>query len=225
MISASSVKAEVVDIRGNTASFPRTVVADANVLYFIYYDFASLAAAGAAVPPHRQRQPYHKWWTQALNCQVTLCSTGSAFSEFVHLVERMELQSEWITDPHRPELDPDNPGQPFSPKYVKNLRYHYRDRLPAIRANAETYLASARKTVELLPEITKGVDTFNATIRAWCSSTADIRDAELVTEAKRAGVSHIVSDDADFVSFDGIRLYSANSAAVAAASESKKLVH
>jgi predicted nucleic-acid-binding protein len=161
---------------------------------------------------------------QALSGHVTLCSTATAFAEFVHLVERMELQCEWVTDPNQPELDPENPGQPFSPKYVKNVRYHYRDRLAAIRANVETYLHSARRNVELLPAINSNVDPFTATVQTWRSSTADISDAVLVAEAKRAGVPNIVSDDADFVSFEGIHLYSANPAVIAVASQSNKLI-
>jgi len=139
-------------------------------------------------------------------------------------MERVELHCYWVTDPNQPELDDDNPGQPFSPKYVKKLRYHYSDRLSAIRANVETYLQSARRNVELLPAVSTNVDAFSATVQTWRSSTADIGDAALVAEAKRAGAPHIISDDADFVSFEGIHLYSANPAVVAAASQSNKLI-
>ncbi len=223
MISASSVKAQVIDIRSTTETFPRTVVADANVLYFVYYDFTSLSDAGVGMPSSNQQQSYSKWWAQALNRHVTLCSTATTFAEFVQLVERVELQCYWVTDPNHPELDPNNPGQPFSPKYVKKLRYHYSDRLSAIRTNVETYLQSARRNVELLPAASGNVDAFSATVQTWRSSTADIGDAALVAEAKRAGAPHIISDDADFVSFEGIHLYSANPAVVAAASQSNKL--
>ncbi len=224
MIPPESVKSQVIDIRSRADSCHRTVVADANVLYYVNYDFRALASAGVELPLHYQTKFYPKWWTRAIGAGITLCSTATALAEFVHLVERMELQSLWVTDPHRPELDPHNPGQQFSPKYVKMLRSHYHDRLPVIRTNVETVLRSAQKAVAILPGLGSDADRFEATVREWMSSTADIGDATLVAEAKRAGLPHIISDDADFVSFDGITLYTANDNAVAAAAQSNTLI-
>ncbi len=55
MFPEQLVKASVVDIRKGSARYPRTVVADANVLYFIYYDFTTLTNAGLTLPLHYQR--------------------------------------------------------------------------------------------------------------------------------------------------------------------------
>jgi hypothetical protein len=222
MISPSSVNAQVVDIRSTSKSLPKSVVADANVLYFVYYDFASLSGAGVALPSFRQRNFYSAWFARALSSGVTLCATYTTFAEYVHLVERMELNCHWVTDPNKPELDPANPGQSFSPQYVKKLRYHYHDRLQVIRANVETYLKSVQKNVALLPAL-RG-DGFGAVIQAWSSSSSDIGDAALVAEAKLAGIPRVISDDADFVSFDGIQLYTANSGVISAAAQANKLL-
>ena len=50
---------------------------------------------------------------------------ASCLAEFAHIVERTELENLWRTDPNRPELDADRPGQDFSPKYTKTVRNHY----------------------------------------------------------------------------------------------------
>jgi predicted nucleic acid-binding protein len=142
MILPSSVMAQVIDICSPTGSFPKTVVVDANVLYFVHY--------------------------------------------------------------------------------VKRLRYHYVHNLATIRGHVDTYVQSARRTVTMLPAV-RTADPFSATFQRWRSSTADIGDAALVTEAKWAGVSDVLSDDADFVTFEGIQLYTANRAVVAAASAAGKL--
>jgi hypothetical protein len=224
MIPEQLVKASVVDIRKGGARYPRTVVADANVLYFIYYDFTTLTNAGVTLPLHYQRQHYPKWWKRAKEQGVTLCSSGTSLSEFVQLVERMELQSLWVTDPQRPELDPENPGQAFSPRFAKKLRYHYHDRLSRVRADAMTVLRFVQKDVEILPRLRKDTDAFVDMTQAWQSSFADIGDAAMVSEARRAGLVHIVSDDADLLTFDGITLFTANQHAIDAAARSKTLI-
>jgi len=53
MIPSLLVKAEVVDIRNRKSNLPKRVVADANVLYVINYDFTGLAASGGRVEPRR----------------------------------------------------------------------------------------------------------------------------------------------------------------------------
>ncbi|MFI5455286.1 MAG: hypothetical protein ACHRXM_07515 [Isosphaerales bacterium] len=221
MFPARLVKATVVDIRKGGTRYPRTVVADANVLYFVYYDFTALDSARVTLPRHYQLQQYPKWWKKAKEQGVTFCSSLAILSEFVQLVERMELHCLWETDPQRPELDSENPGQAFSPKYLKTLRYHYHDHLSRVRADVMTVLRSVRKDVELLPRVREDPDPFDATTQAWLSSIAEIGDAAMVAEARRAGPVHVVSDDADLLSFDGITLYTANQRAVDAAGQSK----
>ncbi len=53
MIPSLLVKAEVVDIRNRKSNLPKRVVADANVLCVINYDFTGLAASGGRVEPRR----------------------------------------------------------------------------------------------------------------------------------------------------------------------------
>jgi hypothetical protein len=224
MIPEQSVKASAVDIRKGGARYPRTVVADANVLYFIYYDFSTLTHAGVNIPLHYQRQYYPKWWKQAKELGVTFCSSGTSLSEFVQLVERVELHSLWVTDPQRPELDPENPGQAFTPRFAKKLRYHYHDRLSRVRADVMTVLRSVQKDVEILPRLRKDSDAFVDMTQAWQSALADIGDAAIVSEARRAGLVDIVSDDADLLTFDGITLFTANQQAIDAATQSKRLL-
>ena len=76
MIPTILVKAEVVDIRNKKLGPSKEVVADANVLYVINYDFTGFAAAGGRVPPSYQTRHYPAWWKRAAQTGVELC-TGS----------------------------------------------------------------------------------------------------------------------------------------------------
>jgi predicted nucleic acid-binding protein len=204
MIPSLLVKAEVVDIRNRKSNLPKRVVADANVLYVINYDFTGLAAAGGRVPPSYQTRHYPAWWKRAAQGGVELCTAASCLAEFAHIVERTELENLWRTDPNRPELDPNRPGQDFSPKYTKTIRNHYYGQIKPIREGVETTLASTRKNVNILPRVGQDEAALNRAIQLWVESAADFGDANLVATAKSAGIANILSDDADLISFEGI---------------------
>jgi len=224
MIPTLLVKAEVVDIRNRKSNLPRRVVADANVLYVINYDVTGLAAAGGRVPPSYQTRHYPAWWKLAARGGVELCTVASCLAEFAHIVERTELENIWRTDPNRPELDPNRPGQDFSPKYTKTVRNHYRGQIKPIREGVETTLASTRKSVNILPRVGQDEVALNRAIQVWVESAADFGDAHLVATAKGAGIANILSDDADLITFEGIVVYTANQTAIAAAQASGKLI-
>lgn len=218
------VKAEVVDIRDRSLPLPRSVVADANVLYIIHYDFTDLASAGGRPPTRHQNRHYPAWWKRAAADGVTLCTSGPSLFEFVHLIERTELEIVWRMDPSSPELDPDSPGQDFSAKYAKVVRYLYHEHLQTLREGVETTLQSLKKNVHVLPQVGQDEQAVSLAVREWVTSTADFGDAALVATAKRAGMPRIVSDDSDLVSFGGITLYTANQKALDAAGQAGKLI-
>jgi len=224
MIPTLLVKAEVVDIRNRKSNLPRRVVADANVLYVINYDVTGLAAAGGRVPPSYQTRHYPAWWKLAARGGVELCTVASCLAEFAHIVERTELENIWRTDPNRPELDPNRPGQDFSPKYTKTVRNHYHGQIKPIREGVETTLASTRKSVNILPRVGQDEAALNRAIQVWVESAADFGDAHLVATAKGAGIANILSDDADLITFEGIVVYTANQTAIGAAQASGKLI-
>ncbi len=218
------VKAQVVDIRRQSSSLPKDVVADANVLYVINYDFTALEAAGYRVPSRYQTRHYPAWWKRAVQAGVTLCAAACSLAEFAHIMERTELQNLWRTDPSQPVLDPDRPCDEFSPRCTKAARYFYHSQIRSIRESVETSLDSIRKNVHVLPRVGGDEEVLNRVIRAWVPSTADFGDADLVATAKRAGMPRIISDDADLVSFEGITVYTANQNAVDAARNGGRLL-
>jgi hypothetical protein len=224
MIPSLLVKAEVVDIRNSKSDLPKRVVADANVLYVINFDFTILAASGGRLPPSYQTWHYPAWWKRAAQAGVELRTAASCLAEIAHIVERTELENLRRTDPNRPELDPNRPGQDFSPRYTKTVRYHYHGQVKPIREGVETTLASTRKNVNILPRVGQDDAALNRAIQLWVESAADFGDANLVATAKSAGIANILSDDADLITFEGIVVYTANQTAIRAAQASGKLI-
>jgi predicted nucleic acid-binding protein len=224
MIPTGLVKASVVDIRPGNALSPKSGVVDANILYIIGYDFTSFMAAGVRLPPPYQTRFYPAWWKKAIKEGVTFCTTAGVLAEVAHIVERTELEILWRTDPNRPELDPALPGQDFTPKYIKTVRHYYFSQLQALRESVDTTLKSIRKLVNVMPQVGQDAQAFDQTLVQWVPSAADFGDAALVASAKRMGMTHIISDDADLISFDGITVYTANRKAIDAAVLAGKLV-
>lgn len=218
MVPAELVKARVIDIRDPDAPLPKIAVSDANVLYIINYDFSALAA-GIRTPPFYQTRFYPAWWKRAIGAGVTLCTPANCLAELAHIIERTELENLWRTDPSPPELDPRNPDQDFNPRYTKTVRYHYHEQLRNVRDDIQTTLQSIQKSVNVLPQVGHDLNAFGQAVQQWVSSAADFGDALLVVAAKRAGIPHIVSDDADLVTFDGITLYTANRNAIDSAKQ------
>ena len=59
MITSSHVQASVVDIGNRATALPTSLVADANILYWIFYlNFGALAAAGGRGPLRYQLTAY-----------------------------------------------------------------------------------------------------------------------------------------------------------------------
>jgi|GEM_PF-1247381 len=224
MISSTFVKAWVVDIRDSDATMPRRVVVDANILYFVYYDSAALTSVGGKGPAHYQATVYPRWWSHAVSKKVELCTAMTCLAEFAHIVERTELELLWRMDPVRPELDPANPSQDYTPRYAKTVRYLYANQLEMIRLEVETSLLSLRKTVELLPKVGQDADIFAGAVKEWLPAISDFSDAILVAAAKRVGIFQIISDDADLITFEGITVYTANRNAIESASAAGKLI-
>ena len=89
------VKARVIDIRDRSHRLPSSIVADANVLYLIHYDFSDLAQAGGKLP-NSAKGALLSLVEGASKHGTNLCTSASCLFEFVHVVERTELEIIWL---------------------------------------------------------------------------------------------------------------------------------
>lgn len=227
MITSAHVQATVVDIAHRSAPLPPSLVADANILYWIFYpNFAALAAAGGRGPLQYQLRDYPAFWSRAARSGCKFLTANATIGEFAKVSEHSELEALWLWEPtaSRPHPDPARPSSKFDPRVCKAARYYFASQVPGIRSDIEVSIASIRKSVTLLdlPPNASGLHSQSRT--AWLDSLGDFPDAVLVSSALAQGITCILSDDADLATFPGITLYTSNLRAVSAARAAKKLL-
>lgn len=218
MAEADFVRAAVIDITRPGSVLPRQIVTDANVIYFAYADFSDLQLAGGRGPHPYQTQEYGAWFKRALQNKTKCFSSAITFGEFLRSVEYVDLEARWLTDPRQAS------GDAFSPLVAKRMRYTLTPaELETVRKRAELRLAAARKSIDLLPRWEQVVDEHETVRMEWDRSAGDFADATLVATAKHASIPHVLSDDIDLLSFDGIAVYTANRHSIDAARAAGKL--
>ena len=217
MLQPAQVKSQVIDIRKLAAPIPRCAAVDANVLYFCQYpNFGQLQIAGGNTPKAYQLTVYPKWWANALKGKCNLATSIATLGEFLQLVEHAELETFWRTDPSRVGVD-------FSKKVA---RYGYAAHLATIRQSALTAVASIEKSVALFPKLAvPPSDDFSAINQEWVGSYGDYPDAVLIAQARAGGIKAVVTDDIDFLTFDGLIVHTANNNAVQVAQAAGQLMN
>jgi hypothetical protein len=78
--------------------------------------------------------------------------------------------------------------------------------------------------VQPLPPFPTPADAIGQANATWQGSAGDYMDALMVAHAKHSGIPHVLSDDIDLLTFDGITVYTANATAIQAARTAGKLV-
>jgi hypothetical protein len=218
MAEADFVRAAVIDITRPGSVLPPRIVTDANVLYFAYADFSDLQLAGGRGPQLYQTRDYGAWFKRAFQNKTACFASAVTFGEFLRLVEYVDLEARWLTDPAR------TAGELFSPQVAKRMRYTLTPfELEAVRKRAELRLAAARKSVDLLPRWEQVTAEMDAARAAWIGSAGDFGDAILVANARYVSIPHVLSDDIDLLSFDGITVHTANRRSIDAARQAGKL--
>ena len=197
------LKAEVFDIRKPDCQTELKIVVDTNVLYFTYYDrFDQLGVLNEDQPRTYQIEQYPAFIEKLLNNKSSLFVHRINLFEFSKTVEIVELKILYY------ELNKPNViWEEFKPKKV---RLEYLSDYRKIQQAIVTYLNSITKTFELI-NVNVPCNRIAADfLFEWTDSIIDAGDAMLIAEAKRFGLTSILSDDADFATLKGIRLYTAN---------------
>ena len=204
---------------------PRQIVADTNVLYWLFYpNFASLQSSGERYPKPYQLHDYSRFWNNAARAATSLCTSVLNLGELAKVIEHSELEMIWRNDPNPPQFDPNNPSSSFSPQLCKLSRYHYGSQRPAVRQQIEQTLASVKKNVPLIPCFRSSDDEYARAVIEWMSSAGDFGDAVAVAQSKLTlRAPYVLSDDMDLSTFDGITLYTANIRIISDAAQSGML--
>lgn len=213
MTDPHQIKSQVVDITKVNSSFPRDLVVDANVLYWVFFpSFNQLQRAGGNTPKPNQLNDYQKFWAKASTNKTAFVSNPVVLGEFAKLAEHAVIETKWLQDPAKPKPPFAEAGAQFNPGICKFARYHYGQTgdLPDIRNDVKIALDSVRKNVGLLPRFSTSADEHDKAVGEWGQSCSDYFDSLLVASAKMQRKTNLLSDDMDIATFDGVTLYTAN---------------
>ncbi len=194
-----TVQAEVVDIRSDTPKEDDIFLVDTNVWYWLTYTQASRSAW------RYQITDYPTYISKALSRKSLLLYCGLSLSELAHNIEQTEREI-----------------------FNSNLRpKEYRHNYPTARANvvAEIQAAWIQVTsIAVSTDITINEATTNTALTRFSTQPLDGYDLLILEAMEKAGIIQVITDDGDYITVPGIRVFTANQNAIAAASNQNKLL-
>jgi predicted nucleic acid-binding protein len=198
------IKSEVVDINKYNPTQRDSFFIDSNVLIWV---FSTKHSRGNERHGLYQSRVYPAYIHRALKAGSKLYVCGLSFSEMSHFIEDMEFQHFSLMSP-----------------YVK--RKEYRHNYPTERSNIIEEINSAWSAVSLATEMLEiNVDrsSVDTSLSLISNSMLDGYDVFLAAATKTHGIVNILTDDGDFSSIEGVRLFTANYGVLRAAEKQGKL--
>lgn len=195
-----TVQAEVVDIRSDSPSKDDIFLVDTNVWYWYTYTYASISAL------NYQITEYPSYVAKAISVDSLLLYCGLSFAELAHNIEQAERKIF-------------NPG-------IKSKEY--RHNYPAERAKVVAEVETAWNQVTSIAacaDILINEDKTNTALKRFQTQLLDGYDLLILEAMDKAGVKQIITDDGDYLTVPGIKVFTANAGAISAAKkQGKRLV-
>lgn len=199
------IQAEVVDLRSDTPKSEDVFLVDTNVWYWMTYTRASL---GAHPPAYYQTSHYPGYTNAVLGAGAKIFQSGLTLAELAHLIEKVERE---IYEAAHGSIKPKD----------------YRHNLPVERTRVNAELQAAYGLVRTLADLLV-VSVDNATVTTalhrFQTEPVDGYDLFILESMQRSGVTQVITDDGDFTTVSGIRVFTANQNVIQAARAQGKLV-
>lgn len=198
-----NVQAEVIDLRSDTPQDDDVFLVDTNVWYWLTYTQASTSAM------LYQIRDYPNYINKALitNCLLSYC--GLSLSELAHNIEQTERNI-------------------FNSSSSSNLKpKEYRHNYPRQRANVISEIQIAWSQVTSIAtsiDITVNETSTNAALNRFKTQALDGYDLMILQAMEKAAIDQVITDDGDYVTVPGIKVFTANQNAIAAAKSQGKLI-
>ncbi len=198
-----NVRAEVIDLRSDTPQNDDMFLVDTNVWYWLTYTKASTFAQ----PYQINDYPSYIATAKSTNCLLSYC--GLSLSELAHNIEQTERKI-------------------FNSRSSTNLKpKQYRHNYPTQRTNivSEIEIAWSQVTsIAASTDITVNEALTNAALNRFKTQILDGYDLMILEAMDKAGINQVITDDGDYVTVSGIKVFTANKNAIAAARNQGKLI-
>jgi predicted nucleic acid-binding protein len=198
------VRAWVVDLRQDAPKANDGFLVDTNVWYWLTYPNAS------GTGKHYQTSTYPQYIRRAIQAGATLFYSVLMLAELAHVVEKTELTIFENANPHLKGLG------------LKDFRHKY----PQKRANVVDTIEAVWGQVMQYSALSSALNNISIeqALALLPSVQVDGYDLLILQTAQQSQVSHIISDDSDFATVEGIVLFTANERTIRSAREQKRLL-
>ncbi|MBR8833116.1 MAG: hypothetical protein DSM106950_03480 [Stigonema ocellatum SAG 48.90 = DSM 106950] len=194
-----TVQAKVVDIRSDAPKNDDIFLVDTNAWYWYTYTNASISSR-----PY-QITEYPSYIAKAISASSLLLYCGLSLAELAHNIEQTEREIFSST------LKP------------KEYRHNFPNERAKVVAEVQTAWSQVTSTA-VCTDILVNEDTNNAALTRFQTQLLDGYDLLILEAMDKAGVTKIITHDGDYVTVPGIKVFTANRGAIAAAISQGKLL-
>ncbi|MEH1930038.1 hypothetical protein [Nostoc sp.] len=194
-----TVQAKVVDIRSDAPKNDDIFLVDTNAWYWYTYTNASISSRSYQITE------YPSYIAKAISANSLLLYCGLSLAELAHNIEQTEREI-------------------FSSTLKSK---EYRHNFPTERAKVVAEVQAAWSQVissSVCTDVLVSEETSNAALTRFQTQLLDGYDLLILEAMDKAGVTQIITDDGDYVTVPGIKVFTANSGAIAAAKSKGKLL-
>ena len=207
MASKLTIRADVVDAKKRVIRANEAFLVDTNVWFWMCYE-AAPDAPGVSKP--WQSREYPAVLDRVLKAGGRLVWSPFSWSELGHIIERTEWKIALACGATQAET-------------AKQFRYESADeRERVVNAIQHTWL-QVTSLAEPMPGIELNAITVDAANQELSSVMLDGYDLFMAQQLRTSGLTGIITDDADFVTFSGITVFTANSRTLSEARAQDKL--
>lgn len=203
------------NIKEASCNVPSEIVLDTNILIWAYYPRISLSSIIGKGPLEYQLKYYPEYLEKLFKANSKLYVHELSIFEFIGMIERNEFEMIYCTKKGVKTL-----GKDYSPN---SLRLNYAQEHGQIMLEIEVYLKQiienfrikgCRKSLKYLATIMKN----------WYKTYMDVEDSVIISDSRQFGVNSFLTDDSNFCTQKGIKIYTANDNVICADSLKKKRI-
>ncbi|NEU77183.1 hypothetical protein PI95_032980 [Hassallia byssoidea VB512170] len=195
------VQAEVVDIQSDAPKNDDIFLVDTNAWYWYSYTNASISSCAYQITE------YPSYIAKAISANSLLLYCGLSLAELAHNIEQTQKG-----------IFSSNPK--FS---SKDYRHNYSTERAKVVAQVQAAWSQVTSTA-VCTDVLVSEETSNAALTRFQTQLLDGYDLLILEAMDKAGVTQIITDDGDYVTVPGIKVFTANNGAIAAGKTQGKLL-
>jgi predicted nucleic acid-binding protein len=202
------VQAQVVDIKFDTPKNGDKFLIDTNVLLWTFYplkNFNSLPANSKLRPKHYQITKYPDYIDKTIEKNSLLFYCGLSMAETAHIIEKYEKEA------FSPALPP------------KEYRHNYPEERNFVVSEIKDFWNEIEIAAESTEILINKISTKDA-LAKFENVVVDGYDLFIIESMLEAGINQIVTDDGDYITVPGIKVFTANNSMIEAAKLQGKLI-